>query len=36
MSPVIRQAITIDNRIKPDYTRIRAPVLAIYQVAAPI
>ena len=35
MSPVIRQAITIDNRVKPDYTRIRVPVLAIYQAQHP-
>ena len=31
LSPVIRQAITADARIRPDYTRVRAPVLAIYQ-----
>ena len=31
LSPVIRQAITVDSRIRPDYSRIRAPVLAIYQ-----
>ena len=35
MSPVLRQAITIDNRVKPDYTRIRVPVLAIYQTQPP-
>ncbi|MGE0359091.1 MAG: alpha/beta fold hydrolase [Vicinamibacterales bacterium] len=29
--PAIRQAITIDARIKPDYSRLRTPVLAIYQ-----
>jgi non-heme chloroperoxidase len=31
LSPVIRQAITVAARIRPDYTRIRAPVLAMYQ-----
>jgi pimeloyl-ACP methyl ester carboxylesterase len=31
MSPEIRRAITVDARIKPDYSRIRVPVLAIYQ-----
>jgi non-heme chloroperoxidase len=31
LSPAIRRAITIDARMRPDYTRIRAPVLAIYQ-----
>jgi pimeloyl-ACP methyl ester carboxylesterase len=31
MSPTIRRAITVDNRIKPDYAGIRVPVLAIYQ-----
>ena len=35
MSPVIRQAITIDNRVKPDYTHIRVPVLAVYQADPP-
>ncbi len=29
--PEIRRAITVDARIKPDYSRIRVPVLAIYQ-----
>ena len=28
LSPVIRRAITVDARIKPDYSRIRTPVLA--------
>ena len=31
LSPVIRRAITVDARVKPDYTTIRTPVLAIYQ-----
>lgn len=31
LSPVIRRAITIDARLKPDYSGIRVPVLAIYQ-----
>ena len=31
LSPVIRRAITIDARIKPDYSGIRVPVLALYQ-----
>jgi pimeloyl-ACP methyl ester carboxylesterase len=31
MSLEIRRAITVDARIKPDYSRIRVPVLAIYQ-----
>ena len=35
MSPVVRQAITVDNRVKPDYTRIRVPVLAAYQADPP-
>ena len=35
LSPVIRQAITIDNRVTPDYSRIRVPVLAIYQAQRP-
>jgi non-heme chloroperoxidase len=30
LSPVIRRAITVDARVKPDYSGIRAPVLAIY------
>jgi non-heme chloroperoxidase len=29
LSPVIRRAITQDNRLKPDYSGIRVPVLAI-------
>jgi pimeloyl-ACP methyl ester carboxylesterase len=31
LSPVIRRAITTDARVKPDYSGIRVPVLAIYQ-----
>ena len=31
MSLEIRRAITVDARIKPDYSRIRVPVVAIYQ-----
>ena len=33
--PVIRRAITIDARMKPDYVRVRVPVLAIYQAQRP-
>lgn len=35
LSPAIRRAITVDARIKPDYTGIRVPVLAIYQAQLP-
>jgi len=35
MSPVIRRAITVDARVKPDYAGIRVPVLAIYQAERP-
>ena len=35
LSPEIRKAITEDSRVKPDYTRIRVPVLAIYRRALP-
>ena len=31
LSPVIRRAITVDARVKPDYSNIRVPVLAVYQ-----
>jgi pimeloyl-ACP methyl ester carboxylesterase len=31
LSPVIRRATTVDARVKPDYSGIRVPVLAIYQ-----
>jgi pimeloyl-ACP methyl ester carboxylesterase len=34
-SPVIRRAITEDSRVKPDYARIRVPVLAIYRKDPP-
>src|SRR5258708_6291200 len=30
LSPVIRKAITEDARVKPDYSQIRVPVLAIF------
>jgi pimeloyl-ACP methyl ester carboxylesterase len=30
LDPVIRRAITFDARLKPDYSRIRVPVLAMY------
>jgi non-heme chloroperoxidase len=33
IDPAIRKAIAEDNRVKPDYARIRVPVLAIYQTA---
>ena len=35
LSSVIRQAITMDARVKPDYSRVRVPVLAIYQREPP-
>ncbi len=35
MSLEIRRAITVDARIKPDYSRVRVPVLAIYQAQEP-
>ena len=35
LSPVIRRAITIDARLKPDYSRVRVPVLALYQREPP-
>ena len=31
IDPAIRKAITEDNNVKPDYARIRVPVLAIYR-----
>jgi hypothetical protein len=31
LSPVVRRAITVDARIKPDFSRIRVPVLALYR-----
>jgi len=35
LSPTIRRAITVDARVKPDYSHIRVPVLAIYQKDPP-
>ena len=35
LSPTIRRAITIDARIKPDYSHVKVPVLAIYQKDPP-
>ena len=35
LDPVIRKAITMDARIKPDFARVRVPVLAIYQAQRP-
>jgi len=35
LSPEIRRAITVEARVKPDYSRIRVPVLAIYQRELP-
>lgn len=35
LSAAIRKAITEDSRVKPDYARIRVPVLAIYRRDAP-
>jgi pimeloyl-ACP methyl ester carboxylesterase len=35
LSAVIRRAITTDARVKPDYSGIRVPVLAIYQREPP-
>jgi non-heme chloroperoxidase len=32
LNPSIRKAIVEDNRVKPDYARIRVPVLAIYRI----
>ena len=32
---MIRRAITVDARMKPDYARVRVPVLAIYQAQRP-
>lgn len=34
-TPDVRRAITVDARMKPDYTGIRVPVLAIYQAQLP-
>jgi pimeloyl-ACP methyl ester carboxylesterase len=35
LSPEIRRAITVVARVKPDYSRIRVPVLAVYQRELP-
>jgi pimeloyl-ACP methyl ester carboxylesterase len=35
LDPVIRRAITIDARLKPDYSGVRVPVLALYQAQLP-
>lgn len=35
LDPVIRRSITIDARTKPDYAKLRVPVLAIYQAQRP-
>ena len=35
LSPSVRKAITEDDRVKPDYARIRVPVLAIFRTAGP-
>jgi non-heme chloroperoxidase len=35
LSPVVRKAIVEDNKIKPDYARIRVPVLAVFRTAPP-
>jgi non-heme chloroperoxidase len=35
VSPIVRRAITVDARVKPDFTRIRVPVLAIYRTEPP-
>jgi non-heme chloroperoxidase len=35
LDPVIRRAITVDARVKPNYAGIRVPVLALYQAQRP-
>jgi pimeloyl-ACP methyl ester carboxylesterase len=35
LSPVIRRAITVEARMKPDYSGVRVPVLALYQRERP-
>ena len=35
LSPTIRRAITVDARVKPDYSHVKVPVLAIYQKDPP-
>ncbi len=34
IDPAIRRAIVEDNRVRPDYARIRVPVLAIYRTTS--
>lgn len=34
-TPEVRRAITVDARIKPNYTGVRVPVLAMYQAQLP-
>jgi pimeloyl-ACP methyl ester carboxylesterase len=36
LSPVVRKAIVEDARVKPDYARIRVPVLAIFRTPPPL
>ena len=35
LSPTIRRAITMDARVKPNYSHVKVPVLAIYQKDPP-
>jgi non-heme chloroperoxidase len=35
LSPMVRSAITVGARVKPDFARIRVPVLAIYKTEPP-
>jgi pimeloyl-ACP methyl ester carboxylesterase len=35
LDPMIRKAITVDARMKPDYAQVPVPVLAIYQAQPP-
>lgn len=35
LSPIVRKAITEDDRVKPDWGHIRVPVLAIFSTAPP-
>jgi pimeloyl-ACP methyl ester carboxylesterase len=35
LDPAIRKAIVDDNRVRPEYARIRVPVLAIYRALSP-
>jgi hypothetical protein len=36
LSPLVRRAITVDARVKPDFAHIRVPVLAIYKTELPL